>query len=145
MTTDLLFYLSSPTARMPDRAYEGDAGLDLYADTSVDLAPSQPACVFTGVHAYIPEGHVGLVCSRSGLAAVHGVYVLNSPGIIDSGYRGELKVILSVTSEPYHVAKGSKIAQLVVMKLAEINPRQTSSPPGEKSDRGHGGFGSSGH
>jgi dUTP pyrophosphatase len=130
-------------ARVPDRAYEGDAGLDLAACDEVRLGPGERALVGTGLAVAIPEGYAGFVQPRSGLAARHGIAVVNSPGLIDSGYRGEIMVVLLNTDrERTFVAEpGERIAQLVVLPVPEVAVREVDELPG--SERGVRGFGSS--
>jgi len=130
-------------ARVPARAYEGDAGLDLAAHEAVRLEPGERAVVGTGLAVAIPEGYAGFVQPRSGLAARHGIAVVNSPGLIDSGYRGEIKVVLLNTDrERTFVAEpGERIAQLVVLPVPEVAVREVGELPG--SERGERGFGSS--
>jgi dUTP pyrophosphatase len=130
-------------ATLPTRAYEGDAGLDLAACERVELAPGERALVGTGLAVAIPEGHAGFVQPRSGLAARHGIAVLNSPGLVDSGYRGELKVALLNTdrAEPFVVEPGMRIAQLVVVPVGTPDLVEVDELPA--SERGEKGFGSS--
>ena len=132
-------------ATLPTRAYEGDAGLDLSASERVELGPGERAVVGTGLTVAIPEGHAGFVQPRSGLAARHGIAVLNSPGLVDAGYRGELKVVLLNTDrdEQFVVEPGMRIAQLVVVPVAVAEPKEVTELPG--SERGGKGFGSSAH
>ena len=132
-------------ATVPTRAYEGDAGLDLAACERVELGPGERASVGTGLTVAIPDGHAGFVQPRSGLAARHGITILNTPGLIDAGYRGELKVVLLNTDrdEPFVVEPGMRIAQLVVVPVAMPEPREVSELP--DSERGEKGFGSSAH
>jgi dUTP pyrophosphatase len=127
------------------RAYEGDAGLDLAACERVELGPGERASVGTGLTVAIPEGHAGFVQPRSGLAARHGITILNTPGLIDAGYRGEVKVVLLNTDrdEPFLVEPGMRIAQLVVVPVALPEPREVAELP--DSERGEKGFGSSAH
>jgi dUTP pyrophosphatase len=127
----------------PTQAYPGDAGLDLSACERVELGPGERAVVGTGLAVAIPEGHAGFVQPRSGLAAEHGITILNSPGLIDAGYRGELRVVLHNTDlkTPFVVEPGMRIAQLVVLPLAEIEPVEVGELPA--SERGVRGFGSS--
>jgi dUTP pyrophosphatase len=127
----------------PTQAYAGDAGLDLAACERVELGPGERAVVGTGLAVAIPEGHAGFVQPRSGLAAEHGITILNSPGLIDAGYRGELRVVLHNTDlrTPFVVEPGMRIAQLVVLPLAEIEPVEVGELPA--SERGVRGFGSS--
>jgi dUTP pyrophosphatase len=134
-----------PDARLPAQAYPGDAGLDLAACDRVELAPGERAVVGTGIAVAIPPGHAGLVVPRSGLAARHGLGKVNAPGLIDEGYRGEVKVILLNTDreEPFVVEPGMRIAQLVVVELPSIELLEVEELPA--SERGDGGLGSSGH
>ena len=133
-----------PDAVVPERAYAGDAGLDLAACDRVELAPGQRALVGTGLAVAIPEGHAGFVQPRSGLAAKHGITIVNSPGLIDAGYRGELKVALLNTDAraTFVVEPGMRIAQLDVLAVPPVAPFEVDELPA--SDRGAGGFGSSG-
>jgi dUTP pyrophosphatase len=130
-------------AVIPARAYEGDAGLDLAACERVELAPGERAMVATGLAVAIPAGHAGFVQPRSGLAAKHGISIVNTPGLVDSGYRGELKVILLNTDprEAFVVEPGMRIAQLVVMPVPGIELHEVDELP--ESERGVRGFGSS--
>jgi len=130
-------------AVVPERAYTGDAGLDLAACERVELGPGQRALVGTGLAVAIPEGYAGFVQPRSGLAARHGLSVVNSPGLVDSGYRGELRVVLlnTDTSKPFVVEPGMRIAQLVVLPVPEVELVEVDELPG--SERGVRGFGSS--
>jgi dUTP pyrophosphatase len=132
-------------AIVPARAYGGDAGLDLAACERVELRPGDRATVGTGLAVAIPEGHAGFVQPRSGLAARHGITIVNTPGLVDSGYRGELKVILLNTdaSETFVVEPGMRIAQLVVLELPSVEPVEVHELP--ESERGVRGFGSSAH
>lgn len=131
-------------AVLPERAYDGDAGLDLAACERVELAPGERAIVPTGLAVAIPGGHAGFVLRRSGLAAKHGVTILNAPGLIDSGYRGEIRVILLNTDrrETFVVEPGMRVAQLVVLPIASVEVEEVDELP--RSERGEGGFGSSG-
>ncbi len=131
-------------ARLPTRAHDGDAGLDLYALEGVVLAPGQRASVPTGIAVEIPPGQAGLVLPRSGLAARHGISVVNAPGLIDSGYRGEVRVLLLNTDreQPFELAAGDRIAQLVLVRVELPTPVEVASLT--DSERGAGGFGSSG-
>jgi dUTP pyrophosphatase len=133
-----------PRAVMPTRAYPGDAGLDLYALEPVTLAAGDRASVRTGVAVEIPEGHAGLVLPRSGLASRHGIALVNAPGLIDSGYRGELQVLLLNTDRALacELAAGDRIAQLVLVAVA--TPVVVEVDALSHSARGGGGFGSSG-
>jgi dUTP pyrophosphatase len=130
-------------AVLPERAYAGDAGLDLAACDRHELAPGERALVGTGLAVAIPEGYAGFVQPRSGLAARHGISVVNSPGLVDSGYRGELRVVLLNTDarEPFVVEPGMRIAQLVVLPVPELEPVVLEELP--RSERGVRGFGSS--
>jgi dUTP pyrophosphatase len=143
--TELPFRRLHEGATLPERAYAGDAGLDLTAAERVELAPGVRAVVGTGLAVAIPEGHAGFVQPRSGLAAKHGITIVNSPGLVDSGYRGELKVVLLNTDreETVVVEPGMRIAQLVVVPVATPQPVEVGELPG--SERGERGFGSSAH
>ena len=130
-------------AIVPRRAYDGDAGLDLAACERVVLAPGERATVGTGLAIAIPDGYAGFVQPRSGLAAKNGITIVNTPGLVDSGYRGELKVILLNTDErdAFVVEPGMRIAQLVVMPVPLVDPVEVDELP--ESERGVRGFGSS--
>jgi dUTP pyrophosphatase len=143
--SDLPFKRLRPDAVLPGRAYDGDAGLDLAACERIELAPGARAVVGIGLAVAIPDGHAGFVQPRSGLAARHGIAVVNSPGLVDSGYRGELKVVLLNTDrdEPFVVEPGMRIAQLVVVPVATQEPVEVAELP--VSERGEQGFGSSAH
>lgn len=134
----------SEDARAPTRAHDGDAGLDLYAVEAAELAPGERVSVGTGIAVEIPEGCAGLVLPRSGLAARHGISVVNAPGLIDAGYRGEVRVLLLNTdrSASFSVAPGDRIAQLLVVAFEASEPVEVATL--EESARGSGGFGSSG-
>jgi dUTP pyrophosphatase len=129
---------------LPARAYAGDAGLDLAACQRVELAPGSRALVPTGLAVAIPDGYMGLVTPRSGLAAKHGISIVNAPGIVDTGYRGELCVNLlnTDTREPFVVEPGMRIAQLIVSPVPEVDIVEVDELPG--SERAVRGFGSSG-
>ena len=129
---------------LPTRAYDHDAGLDLYAAEAQTIEPGQRATVGTGIAVEIPPGHAGLVLPRSGLAHRHGIALVNAPGLIDAGYRGELRVLLLNTDrdQRFSVSVGDRIAQLVVIRI-ETPPVVEVEELGE-SKRGPGGFGSSG-
>jgi dUTP pyrophosphatase len=131
-------------ACVPTRTHAGDAGLDLYACEAAHLGPGERWSVGTGVAVEIPEGHAGLVLPRSGLARDHGISVVNSPGLIDAGYRGEVRVLLLNTdpANVFRIEPGERIAQLVIVPIAPAEPVEVESL-GE-SARGDGGFGSSG-
>ena len=130
-------------AVLPERAYPGDAGLDLAACERHELGPGERALVGTGLAVAIPAGHAGFVQPRSGLAAKHGLTVVNSPGLVDSGYRGEIRVVLLNTDAraPFVVEPGMRIAQLVVLLVPELDPVEVDELP--ESERGVRGFGSS--
>ena len=130
----------------PAHAHEGDAGLDLRAAETITLQPHERAVVGTGLAVAVPEGHGGLVLPRSGLASQHGVTVANAPGLIDSGYRGELKVALVNLDEamPFTVERGMRIAQLLVIEVPRMKVEVCESLPKAADERGEGGFGSSG-
>jgi dUTP pyrophosphatase len=131
-------------AKVPARAYDGDAGVDLYACEAAHLGPGERWSVGTGVAVEVPDGHAGLVLPRSGLARDNGIALVNSPGLIDAGYRGEVRVLLLNTdpAETFRVEPGDRIAQLVIAPVALADPVEVESL-GETS-RGDGGFGSSG-
>jgi dUTP pyrophosphatase len=130
-------------AVLPTRAYPGDAGLDLTSCERHEIGPGERALVGTGIAVAIPAGHAGLVTPRSGLAASSGVTIVNTPGLVDSGYRGELRVILHNTDrrEPLVVEPGMRIAQLVVVAVPEAALSEVGELP--PSERGSSGFGSS--
>jgi len=134
----------SEDATLPTRAHEGDAGLDLYAAESARLEAGERASVGTGIAVEIPPGHAGLVLPRSGLAARHGISLVNAPGLIDSGYRGELRVLLLNTdlNDAFEVNPGDRIAQLLITPFAAVAPLEALELT--VSERGDGGFGSSG-
>ena len=133
---------------LPTYARMGDAGLDLVARESATLAAGGGrALVPTGLAIAIPEGHAGFVQPRSGLALKHGVTCLNTPGLIDSGYRGELKVLLINTdpTEPFEITRGERIAQLVVQRVEHVVLEPVADFEGlAETERGHGGFGHTG-
>jgi len=143
--TELLLKRLHDGATLPTRAYEGDAGLDLSACERVELGPGERAVVGTGLTVAIPDGHAGFVQPRSGLAARHGIAVLNSPGLVDAGYRGELRVVLLNTdrAERFVVEPGMRIAQLVVLPVPELDLVEVDELP--ESERGVRGFGSTAH
>ena len=130
-------------AVVPVRAYDGDAGLDLSSCEHVMLGPGERATVGTGLAVAIPDGYAGFVQPRSGLASRHGITIVNAPGLVDSGYRGELRVVLLNTdaAEPFVVEPGMRIAQLVVMPVTSADPVEVEELP--ESERGVRGFGSS--
>jgi dUTP pyrophosphatase len=129
-------------ASLPGRAYAGDAGLDLAACERVELGPGERAVVPTGLAVAIPDGYAGFVQPRSGLAARHGIAVVNSPGLIDAGYRGEIRVVLLNTDRQrrFVAEAGERIAQLVVLPVPELEPVEVEELPA--SERGARGFGS---
>jgi dUTP pyrophosphatase len=131
-------------AMLPTRAHDGDAGLDLYACEAAHIGPGERWSVGTGIAVEIPGGHAGLVLPRSGIARDHGIALVNSPGLIDAGYRGELRVLLLNTdpAETFRVASGDRIGQLLVTPIALPEPVEV--PELAESGRGDGGFGSSG-
>jgi dUTP diphosphatase len=141
--TDLPIQRLRDGAVVPTQAYRGDAGLDLAACERVELGPGERAVVGTGLAVAIPEGFAGFVQPRSGLAAKHGITIVNTPGLVDSGYRGELRIVLHNTDleTPFLVEPGMRIAQLVVVPVAEIEPTEVDELPA--SERGVRGFGSS--
>ena len=130
---------------LPARAYSGDAGLDLSACERIVLGPGERALVPTGLAVAIPEGYAGFVQPRSGLASKHGISIVNTPGLVDSGYRGELLVNLLNTDphEPFTVEPGMRIAQLVVLEIPQVELVEVDELP--ESERGVRGFGSSRH
>lgn len=129
---------------LPARAHPGDAGVDLFAAQAVTLRPGQRAVVPTGVAIALPDGYAAFIHPRSGLAARHGVTIVNAPGTVDAGYRGEIKVALLNTDpgQPVSFERGDRIAQLVVQRVACPVFHEVRSLPG--SARGDGGFGSTG-
>jgi dUTP pyrophosphatase len=131
-------------ATLPRQAYDGDAGLDLAACDRITLGPGERAVVGTGLAVAIPEGYAGFVQPRSGLAARHGIAVVNSPGLIDAGYRGELRVVLLNTDpdEAFTVEPGMRVAQLVVLPAPAVELVELEELP-ESAERGARGFGSS--
>ena len=140
----LEYRLLSETARPPARAHDDDAGMDLHADEAAHLDPGDRASVGTGVAVAIPDGYAGLVLPRSGLAADHGITLVNTPGLIDAGYRGEVRVLLLNTDRhrAFKVAPGDRVAQLALVRveapeLAEVGELSATA-------RGEGGFGSTG-
>ena len=132
-------------AVLPIQAYEGDAGVDLASCEEVRLGPGERAVIPTGIAVEIPEGYAGFVQPRSGLAARHGLGVVNSPGLIDAGYRGEIRVVLLNTdaSEAFVVQPGMRIAQLVIAPVASVRFVEVAELA--TSERGSRGFGSSAH
>lgn len=141
---ELRFKLLAEHATLPSRAHDGDAGLDLHAAEPARLDPGERASVGTGVSVEIPDGHAGLVLPRSGLAARHGIALVNAPGLIDSGYRGEIRVLLLNTDpgDPFEIEPGDRIAQLLLMPFVEAEPVEAAGLTA--SARSESGFGSSG-
>ena len=133
-----------PAAKLPVRAHDDDAGYDLHALQAARLAPGERATIRTGIAIELPPGHAGLVLPRSGLAARHGIAIVNAPGLIDAGYRGELKVLLLNTdrSATFDIAAGDRIAQLVIVAVA--TPDVVEAGDLAATARGARGFGSSG-
>jgi dUTP pyrophosphatase len=141
---DVLITRLDPGLPLPARAHPGDAGVDLVAAADVDLAPGQRAVVPTGLAIALPDGYAAFVHPRSGLAAQHGVTIVNAPGTVDSGYRGEIRVMLLNTdpAQPVRFQRGDRIAQLVIQRVAYPVFHEVDRLPG--SARGDGGFGSTG-
>lgn len=141
---ELRVKLLGDSATMPTRAHDGDAGLDLHASGPAHIGPGERWQVPTGIAVEIPAGHAGLVLPRSGLAARHGISLVNAPGLIDSGYRGEIKVLLlnNDPAEIFRINPGDRIAQLVVIPIVTAMPVEAEDL--SQSDRGESGFGSSG-
>lgn len=132
-----------PDLALPGSAHPGDAGLDLYAADTTTLQPGERALVPCGIVVAVPEGHVGLVHPRSGLAVDHGLTVLNAPGTIDAGYRGELKVLLiNLGQDAVEIQHGERIAQLLLLPVALVDVREVDRM--DSTARGSGGFGSTG-
>jgi dUTP diphosphatase len=133
-----------PAAVLPTRAHASDAGFDLHAVEAATLGPGEREMVPTGIAIALPEGHAGLVLPRSGLAARHGIALVNAPGLIDEGYRGELRVLLLNTdrTEPFAIAPGDRIAQLVLVRVSLVEAVEVRGL--DATERGDGGFGSSG-
>ncbi len=129
---------------LPAYAREGDAGLDLYAREGVTLAPGARAAVGTGVAMALPDGYAGFVLPRSGLALRHGLSLVNTPGLIDAGYRGEIRVILinHDPATPVTLSRGDRIAQLVIQRVEQVDVIEVDTLP--ETHRGSGGFGSTG-
>jgi dUTP pyrophosphatase len=133
-----------PSVPLPRRAREGDAGLDLAANLEAKVGPGERAMIPTGLAVAIPEGHAGLVLPRSGLASKRGLTLANAPGLIDSGYRGEITIAVVNLDrfETVEIARGDRIAQLLVVPFAQVETVDVDDLP--SSERGEGGFGSSG-
>ncbi|MEX2194814.1 MAG: dUTP diphosphatase [Thermoleophilaceae bacterium] len=140
----LRFSRLSEAASPPLRAHDGDAGYDLFAAETATLGPGERASVGTGIAVAIADGHAGLVLPRSGLALRHGIALVNAPGLIDAGYRGEVRVLLLNTdrAEPFEIEPGDRIAQLVIARVEA--PEVVEVVSLEETARGAGGFGSSG-
>ena len=136
--------LLGPEATLPSRAYPGDGGLDLYAAHAARLEPGARCDVGTQIAVAIPAGHAGLVLPRSGLAARHGIALVNAPGLIDAGYRGEIRVLLLNTDRehPYEVRAGDRIAQLLIVAFSVLEPLAVEDlPPSDRDERGLGSSG----
>ncbi len=140
----LEFQRLDEAARPPGRAHDDDAGLDLHAAEALELGPGERASVGTGIAVAIPAGHAGLVLPRSGLAARHGIALVNAPGLIDPGYRGEVRVLLLNTDrqQPFELSVGDRIAQLLLVPFVAAVPHEVGEL--DETLRGAGGFGSSG-
>ncbi|HEX6116743.1 MAG TPA: dUTP diphosphatase [Solirubrobacterales bacterium] len=141
---ELRFAKLAPSARVPERAHGDDAGLDLHSAESATLEPGARAAVGTGLAVEIPVGHAGLVLPRSGLAARHGIALVNAPGLIDPGYRGELRVLLLNTDrdDAFQIEPGDRIAQLLLVPFVPVEPAEVAAL--DETERGLAGFGSSG-
>ena len=141
---ELPFKRLDPAAELPAQAHEGDAGLDLCSSIDVEVLPGERAMVPTGLSVAIPDGHAGLVLPRSGLASRQGLTLANAPGLIDSGYRGEVTcaVVNLDRDQAVKIRRGDRIAQLMVVALPQILPSWVDDLP--PSSRGEGGFGSTG-
>lgn len=144
LNLEVLIHMLDPDLPLPHYAHAGDAGADLVARTDVELAPQGRATVPTGVSIALPDGYAAFIHPRSGLAAKHGVTIVNAPGTVDAGYRGEIAVTLLNTDReaPVHLKRGDRIAQLVIQQVVRARFIEAERLPG--SDRGSGGFGSSG-
>lgn len=141
---ELKVQLLSDSATLPTRSHEGDAGLDLYAAEPAHIGPGERWQVATGIAIEIPAGHAGLVLPRSGLAQRHGISLVNAPGLIDAGYRGEVKVLLlnNDPAEIFRIEPGDRIAQLLITPFVSAEPQQSETL--SETGRGDGGFGSTG-
>jgi dUTP pyrophosphatase len=141
---EILIQRLDPGLPLPGRAHPGDAGTDLFAAEDVELAPGQRALVPTGIAIALPDGYAGFVHPRSGLAARHGVTIVNAPGTVDAGYRGEIRVTLLNTDpdHPVRFQRGDRIAQLIIQRVAYPVFHEVQTLPG--SARGEDGFGSTG-
>jgi dUTP pyrophosphatase len=129
---------------MPRYHHEGDAGLDLPSRVDLVLEPGARAMIPTGIAVAIPPGYAGFVLPRSGLASRHGIALVNSPGLVDSGYRGEMSIVMINTDkhETFHIKRGDRIAQLVIQKVEEVKLVRVAEL--DNTSRGEGGFGSTG-
>jgi len=143
-TTRIRVKRLSPQARVPERAYDGDAAYDLHAAVDVDLAPNERAVVPTGIALGLPAGVAALTVPRSGLAARHGITIVNSPGLIDPGYRGEVRIVLLNTDSEHTFAirTGDRIAQLLLVDFVDAEFHEVDDL--DETERGERGFGSSG-
>jgi dUTP pyrophosphatase len=141
---DVLIKRLDPGLPLPGRAHPGDAGADVYATADLELGPGERAVVGTGIAIALPDGYAAFVLPRSGLAADHGLTIVNAPGTVDAGYRGEIKVTLLNTdrSKPVRLARGDRIAQLVIHRVERPVFHEVAVLPG--SARGEGGHGSTG-
>ncbi|MEU8245046.1 dUTP diphosphatase [Nonomuraea sp. NPDC048916] len=141
---EVLLHRLDPELPVPSYAHPGDAGADLYTAEDVELSPGERAVVRTGIAIALPEGYAAFVHPRSGLAARHGVTMVNAPGTVDAGYRGEIRVTLINTDakEPFRLRRGDRVAQLVLQRVERAAFREVGGLPG--SARGAGGFGSTG-
>ena len=136
--------LLDPEVALPRYQHEGDAGLDLASRIAITLEPGERAMIPTGIAIAIPRGYAGFVLPRSGLAARHGIALVNSPGLIDAGYRGEVAVVMINTDkhEAFHIKRGDRIAQLVLQQVADATTVEVEQL--DETSRGSGGFGSTG-
>ncbi|HSE35676.1 MAG TPA: dUTP diphosphatase [Blastocatellia bacterium] len=136
--------LLDPDLPMPRYQHEGDAGLDLPSRIDYVLEPGQRALIPTGIAVAIPGGYAGFVLPRSGLATRHGIALVNSPGLVDAGYRGEIAIIMinTDTREAFHIKRGDRIAQLVIQRVEEVTLTRVDEL--DDTSRGEGGFGSTG-
>jgi len=141
---ELKIKLLDPEGKLPRYQHEGDAGLDLPSRVDLTLQPGERGTVPTGIAVAIPHGYAGFVLPRSGLAARHGIALVNSPGLIDSGYRGEVAVVMINTDkhEAFHIKRGDRIAQLVLQQVIEATTFEVEEL--DETSRGSGGFGSTG-
>ncbi len=144
MSVEVLICRLDPELPPPAYAHPGDAGADLVSAVDIELAPGERAVVATGVAIALPDGYAAFVHPRSGLAAKHGVTIVNAPGTVDAGYRGEIKVTLLNTApeEPVRFRRGDRIAQLIIQRVERASFHEVTSLPG--SARGAGGYGSTG-